>query len=249
MIQKILLILALSFSLYGESCWNSLELASFAQDEFDSKAHFSVKDAVTCEAIPHVKFTLGKFEFYSDKNGVITLPLPPENLDTQVPIGLSKEGYLSSKESMLIVFGSYWNKLFLMSKNIPLESARFVLSWGNSPQDLDLHLKSNSYHISFRDTKSIENRVALDRDAMKGYGPETITVKHLDNGNSYRVMVSKYSQIGKIDNKTKLRVYLNNKLDKVVRLPSTNAKCVELATIVQNRITYKFKELDESECK
>ena len=249
MIAKLVVLLALVVSMYADSCWSSLELSQFAQDEFNEEARFSVKDAVTCKPIANVKLTLGNVTFQADSRGIITLPLPPENMDRELPITISKPGYITAQESIMVVFGSYWNNLFLMSKELPSKSARFVLSWGNKPQDLDIHLKSKNYHISFRKIKSIENKVNLDRDSMHGYGPETITVDKLDANDEYKVIVHRYSKHGTIDNKTQVRVYLNNRLDRVLRLKNTTARCIEVATMKNNIIHYETKEISESECR
>ena len=249
MIKKIILTLVLVVSTYASSCWTSVELASFAQDEFSGKTRFSLKDAVTCKPIVNAEFFIGAMGFKADKDGLVTVPLPPEDMDRELPITLKKDGYITADEKVMVYAGSYWNNLFLMSKELPLKSARFALSWSDRPADLDLHLKANNYHISFRKTKNIAHTVKLDRDAMKGYGPETITVDKLDKNDSYRVIVNRFSSIGSIDDKTKVRVYLNNKLDRVMRLKNTNAKCVEVATISNNKIKYELKELKNSECK
>ncbi|MBT5934485.1 hypothetical protein [Sulfurimonas sp.] len=250
MIKKtILLVSALLMSASASSCWKSEELASFAQDEFDEKARFSIKDVVTCRPIAHAKLSLGKMTFEADEQGIVTLPLPPENMDRELPVRLQKSGYITANENVMVVFGSYWNNLFLMSKALPIGSARFALSWDKKPSDLDIHLKSDNYHISYRTTKSIANRVKLDRDAMKGYGPETITVDKLDKNDTYKVLVNRYSKSGNIDNKTQVRVYINNKLDRIVRLKNTTATCVQVATIHNNKVKYKLKELSNSECR
>jgi len=61
-------------------------------------------------------------------------------------------------------------------------------------------------------------------------------------------MVHRYSYKGRIDQKGQLKVYLNNKLDAIVTLPNSNERCLELATIKNNQISYKTKILDESFC-
>ena len=136
-----------------------------------------------------------------------------------------------------------------MTKELPLNSARFILAWGNRPADLDLHLKSDDFHISYRKTKSIPNKVKLDRDATQGYGPETITLDSLNKQNNYKVLVHRYSSTGSIDKKTNVSVYLNNKFDKVVYLENTQARCIQIAEITNNKIVYENVEVDENECK
>ena len=249
MIKKIILTTALIASTYASSCWTSVEMSKFALAEFDDKAIFSIKDTVTCDPIANAEFFIGSMAFKADKDGLVTVPLPPENMDRELPITIKKTAYIESQEKIMVYSGSYWNNRFLMSKELPINSARIALSWSDKPSDLDLHLKSNNYHISFRKTKNIAHTVKLDRDAMRGYGPETITVDKLDKNDTYRILVNRFSSNGSIDEKTKVRVYLNNKLDKIVRLKNTSAKCVEVATISNNKIKYEIKDLKNSECR
>jgi len=249
MFKNILLILTLTLSsVYGDSCWQRSELAEMAQDEFNDKVRFSIKDAISCKAVQGAEFHLGNTVFKSDKEGMISLPIPPEDMDAEIPIKIEKKGYISTNEYLLVSFGTFWKTQFLMSKNLPKKSARFVLSWGERPMDLDLHLKANKYHISYTNTKSISGVASLDRDSRRGYGPESITVKTLDKNDTYSVMVHRYSYKGRIDQKGQLKVYLNNKLDAIVTLPNSNERCLELATIKNNKISYKTKILDESFC-
>jgi len=249
MMKKIILTLLLVISSYAESCWTTNEIADMAQDSWDETV-FSLKDSVTCEPIANATLKVGPFKLKTDAYGQVTVPNPPEDMDKNgVPIQFSKHGYITANEKVMVFAGSYWNNLFLMSKNLPLNSARFVLSWDNKPLDLDLHLKSDDYHISYRKTKNIANTVKLDRDARKGFGPETITLNRLDKNNRYRVLIYRYSNDSVINSKVQVRVYLNNKIDNVIRLHKTDAKCIEVATIRDNEISYQFKKLNDSECK
>ena len=249
MFKNILLLISLTFvSLHAESCWDRAELANMAQDEFNNKVRFSIKDAVDCKAVANASFYLGKSVFKSDANGFITLPLPPDSMDRELPIRIEKKGYITTKGYLLVSFGTFWKTQFLISKNLPKKSARFVLSWGENPMDLDLHLKANMYHISHRDTKVVEGLAKLDRDSRRGYGPETITIKTLDAKDEYSVVVHRYSYKGSIDTKAQVKVYLNNKLDSTVTLPNTKERCLEVATIKNNQISYKTKILDEGLC-
>jgi len=233
----------------ANSCWNTLEIASLADEELNGKTYFSIKDSVTCKPVAYAIFSIGHISFKADANGMVRMPLPPLTMDKTLAIKIERKGYITAKENLYVTLGSYWSNTFLMSKELPIHSARFVLSWDRKPSDLDLHLKSNHYHISFRDTKSIKDRVRLDRDATKGYGPETITVKKLDKNETYRVIVHRFSKDSYLNEKAQVRVYLNNKLDNVKQLKSTKARCVEVATIKDNEISYKYRELEDKECK
>lgn len=74
---------------------------------------------------------------------------------------------------------------------------RIVLSWDEEPADLDAHLftpywdaDGNMCHIGFYD-KQDEYGNILDVDDMDGYGPETITISDLQDGN-YKYYVTDY---------------------------------------------------------
>ena len=239
----------MALNLSASSCWTTLEIAALAHSDLNKKTYFSIKDSVTCKPVANAVFSIGNISFKADSNGMVRVPLPPSSLDKNLPIKIQRRGYIKANEKVYVSLGSYWNNTFLMSKELPIESARFVLSWGKKPSDLDLHLKSDGYHISFRNTRSIKDRVKLDRDSIHGYGPETITVKKLDRDATYRVIVDKFSKDGFLNDKAQVRVYLNNKLDNVKRLKSTKARCVEIARIKKNKITYKYRELSDKECR
>ncbi len=249
MLKKALLLSLLTLSLTANSCWSSLEVSNFAQDEFSDYARFSIKDAITCEPLEGVLIKLGENIYKTDKNGQIKVPLPDTTIDKRVSIKMRKKGYIAADEKVMTVFGSYWNNLFLMSKDLPLESTRIVLSWGSSPQDLDLHLISNTTHISYRHTRSISGEMKLDRDAKRGYGPETITAKNLKKNDTYKVVIYKYTSGGNINDKGQVRIYANSRLNKIIRLPNTQSRCIEVASIHDNKITYQTKVLDDSICR
>lgn len=71
-------------------------------------------------------------------------------------------------------------------------SVRIVLTWGETPNDLDSHLyaKANdgqNYHIWYRDMNEYDNitndRLAnLDVDDTTSYGPETVTIYLVEDG-------------------------------------------------------------------
>ncbi len=88
----------------------------------------------------------------------------------------------------------------------PLEPGnwRIMLSWGERPNDLDLHcLTPGGRHIFFRDvvkdgveahcrgSRDAAPWVALDVDQTSGYGPETLTFTQFDPG-TYTVFVHNY---------------------------------------------------------
>jgi len=76
----------------------------------------------------------------------------------------------------------------LITAPLPPDKYRIVLSWGSTPADLDSHLigcldtGSDEFHISYRNMRIYQDRAVLDIDAVKGYGPETITMREISSG-------------------------------------------------------------------
>lgn len=132
-------------------------------------------------------------EFTSDGLGRVRFETP-EN-DAVYAFKFSKEGYITSDFSFEVIVGTIFYNRFTVSPIIDMGSIRIVLEWDSRPSDLDLHLqKTGGYHISFHDKVASNDGMArLDLDAMQGYGPETITIKNVDDNAEYLCYVHDYS--------------------------------------------------------
>jgi len=251
--MKIVLLFAFTLVLntfsHAQSCWNVKEDADIAYKELSSTIVLSFRDAVECTPIENAKVTLFGQEFYTNIKGEIELPTPPDDVTASDIVHLQKNGYIDLKQKVDLYVGTFSNSKFLVTKKIPLDQARFILSWGASPLDLDLHIKSDDFHISYRNKRGDVDQVQLDQDAMNGYGPETITIKRLNENKKYDVLVHQYSSNGNFDTSVNLSIYANSKLDKSVQFPNMNARCVKVATIYNNKIHYKFEVQNNQECK
>lgn len=77
---------------------------------------------------------------------------------------------------------------------------RVVLTWGETPSDLDAHLRGplpdsdSRFHVYFANPGSLESApfAALDRDDVTSFGPETITVSQVADG-VYRYAVHDFT--------------------------------------------------------
>ncbi|MFT0168992.1 tetratricopeptide repeat protein [Paraburkholderia mimosarum] len=72
-----------------------------------------------------------------------------------------------------------------------LDGLRVVLTWGNTPNDLDSHLAYPGGHIFWESKRGVEAN--LDVDETHGYGPETVTVARKRQGETYVYAVHDYT--------------------------------------------------------
>ncbi|MFH1192004.1 MAG: hypothetical protein V1655_00860, partial [bacterium] len=128
-------------------------------------------------------------DMITDANGNYTLADIPELADYNVIV--SKEGYANSDSG---TFNLTANKVFnfILSGAALQGAARFQLTWGSSPQDLDSYLKFGVTHIYyFYNTDS--NHANLDTDDRDGYGPENIRIQTLIDEMTYKYFIHDYS--------------------------------------------------------
>jgi len=125
---------------------------------------------------------IGKVKFEKQPDGVY-------------PFTFEKEGFIPENNKFEIVAGTIFRNRFTVSPVISMGAIRIVLDWDKKPDDLDAHLvKEGDYHISYREKiSSNDGKAVLDRDDRDGFGPETITVKDIDEKAEYNYFVKDYS--------------------------------------------------------
>jgi len=227
-------------SITYSGCWSAEEKSKFEFTEFDEVVLLSFKDAVDCSPISQGDVEIMGEQYQSDNQGYVKVPTEKfeEVEDRKVGIVVRKEGYITFRSYLNVVFGSVWNKKNLMSKRLKIGEMRFVLQWDNDPEDLDLHLVTDKFHISYRNKNNVSGEAKLDIDARHGYGPETITLKNIRNDKFYKIYVHHYSGKGTIDQKAQVHVYRDNELDKVVSLPKTSRRYVSILELLNSDINY-----------
>jgi hypothetical protein len=100
-------------------------------------------------------------------------------------------------ENVVITEGTNTIPPVVVAEAPPAGSYRIVLTWGETPSDLDSHLTgpdgaSGRFHVYFGSSNPV-TFANLDRDDTSSFGPETVTVEPLHNG-IYRYSVHNYSQ-------------------------------------------------------
>jgi len=187
----------------------------------------------------------GMEEYTSDMQGKVLID-PPD--DKTYALHFSKEGFIPATYQFEVAAGTIFNNRFTVSPVIDFGALRVVLGWGKSPSDLDLHLiKEGDYHISFQNMHiSNDGTAKLDRDDLKGFGPETITVKNTDNNATYTCYIKNYSGKNARNSKAlsksgaNVQVYGNNQLLKSYTVPVNRKGTTWMVfTIVNGKIVDK----------
>ena len=118
-------------------------------------------------------------------------------------ITFSKNGYIDSKiivtvrgTSTIIRNVAISPELGEFNKNAAI---RIVLTWGETPYDLDSHLLgtlNSGYHVYYsnRDVyNGSTHKANLDVDDTTSYGPETVTIKNVQPGEKFSYYVHDYT--------------------------------------------------------
>ena len=233
-LSSVLLLSFCFFSISSHACWSLTERSNidgFA--ELDDVLIISLKDAVTCKPLTDVKVTLGELQYSTDTQGYIKLPMQPfaSQMEASMSLVASKSGYITLATDLLVEAGTVLNRRLVLSPVLAPGKVRFVLQWADEPEDLDLHLKGNDFHISYRDMKSAENRARLDTDELDGYGPETITLERIDVRQVYELWVYNYSNEVDYNGSELVYVYSGDRLVREMRLPKNKKRSVKVLQI------------------
>lgn len=141
---------------------------------------------------------------FTDVNGNYQAQLPLGNYTVE----LSKEGYLKNYFNIYVISGTAMNQnntILPDSESLPSGELRIVLTWGETPRDLDSHLVgptadgNNNFHVYFGARSYTQNNIEyvnLDRDDTDSYGPETTTVYTMNSTGIYSFYVHDYTNGG-----------------------------------------------------
>jgi hypothetical protein len=128
--------------------------------------------------------------------------------------------------------------MMCVSPSLEKGEVRIVLTWDESPADLDAHLftpfneeaSETQYHVWFRNNEDTAgNRLVGQSDPPYGFGPETITIGSIEEG-LYKFYVTDYSNCydGKTysydlsDSDACVRVYTETGLTQEFHVPCNN---------------------------
>lgn len=160
----------------------------------------SVIDAVTGDALDNAlvivknrdtKETAGRA--ISDTDGQFVVPVD----HGRYTVYIGKKQYISDRFDVDVLLDFPSTVHAVLTKIIPPQDYRIVLTWGRYPVDVDAHLRGphpghQDFHIYWNRRTLIKGKKYLDRDDTSFFGPETITIYGLDPG-IYRYTVHNYS--------------------------------------------------------
>lgn len=175
----------------------------------------------------YVESLIGEKQVVTDRNGDYSVKLPAGIYTAEIV----KEGYVTAYVNMIAspdVEVQYAAITPILGEN----EYRIVLTWGDTPRDLDSHLvgtiDGQSYHVFYGDKSFEYNGVIvaqLDWDDTSGYGPETVTLTWKENYGDCQYYVYDFTNRGNVGSmelsysSAQVTVYKGNRLLGTYRVP------------------------------
>jgi len=137
------------------------------------------------------KETIGRV--ISDNTGRFIVPVD----HGRYTIYIGKKQYIYDRFSVDVLQDFPRSVHAVLTKIIPPQDYRIIMTWDRYPIDVDAHLRGphpdhDDFHIYWNRRTQIKGKKYLDRDDTSSFGPETITIYGLDPG-IYRYSVHSYS--------------------------------------------------------
>lgn len=115
-------------------------------------------------------------------------------------VQMSLDGYMDSYNSLFVSKDAENEVDIYATPQLAEDEIRIVLTWGDTPQDLDSHLftpgshseRDADYHVAYYQKDLPDGKASLDVDDTTGYGPETTTIYHLERG-QYKYYVADFT--------------------------------------------------------
>jgi len=192
----------------------------------------TVKDAVTGLAVPNASVLLGGASQVADSTGVARFSAVSPGV---VNVSTSSDGYTPGTDSLTVSCpDTNAMTVALNPSTMRPDQVRIVLTWGETPYDLDAHLTgpqsgAERFHV-YWDQRGDE-AANLDVDDIDSHGPETVTISPAAGSGQlraglYRYSVYDYQSINpssaNIGTDTTVKLYVGNQPARTFR-PSGNA--------------------------
>jgi hypothetical protein len=112
-------------------------------------------------------------------------------------VAVSKTGFVPLNTRLYVTAGKMVKVPLALSPSFSSKQARFILTWGAKPKDLDMYLTTPSGCVlSWKKKKCYskgQTEASLDFDHSNNYGPITITVRRPQNG-KYKLQIRQFSK-------------------------------------------------------
>lgn len=216
--QLLIILFFIPSLLFGQYDKMLDELDDSQTEAQDGKLALRFFNADNGQPVPDATIKIeGIGDFQTDMQGRVIFDIPT---DARYACSFSKEGFIEAIYRFEVIAGTIFSNRFVVCPILDFGSLRVVLQWNKKPADLDLHLiKQGEYHISYQDMhKSNDGNGKLDLDDRDGFGPETITIKDLDEKAVYTCYVKNYTDKDRPNNRklsesgASVLVYGNNAL-------------------------------------
>ena len=161
----------------------------------------------------------------SDSSGMFVIPVD----HGRYVVYIGKKQYISDKFWVEVMDDFPQSVQAVLTKILPSENYRIILTWDRYPIDVDAHLRGpnpgkKDFHIYWNRRTLVKGKRFLDRDDTSSFGPETITIHGLDPG-TYTYTVHNYS--GRYANSgdalsrgnVMVKIYNGDHLLKLFRMP------------------------------
>ncbi|MCK9616353.1 MAG: hypothetical protein M0R21_00795 [Lentimicrobiaceae bacterium] len=218
--KKFVLILIFLFPLFAVAQYEKMldALEDSEEEIVNGKLVLRFFDAEKGTAVENATIAIeGAGNYTTDLQGRALIDTIP---DGKYGFRFEKKGYIPAIYTFEIIAGTIFYNRFSVCPEIEFGVLRVVVEWAKRPDDLDLHLiKQGGYHISFQNAHTSDDGSAqLDRDDRNGFGPETITIKSIDNSATYTCYVKDFTHSNRpgserlSKSKVVCRIYGNNQL-------------------------------------
>jgi uncharacterized protein YfaP (DUF2135 family) len=184
----------------------------------------TVRDATTGDGVDGATITVegfSEFETLSSSDGTFSMSSPAGEQSLQVEL----DGYqfpsipvtVTEDQTTTVPEGET-----VGSPSVGTGQVRMVLTWGESPSDLDSHLLTpGGTEIYFGNSNPTNAGANLDRDDTTSFGPETITITAAQNG-TYLYWVYNWSGTPSITtSNAKVELYDSTGLVQTINVPTS----------------------------
>jgi len=130
---------------------------------------------------------------FTSSTGAFSLEVPGGSYK----VAISKTNFVPLSTRIYVTAGKMVKLPLALSPKFSSKQARFILTWGASPKDLDMYLTTPSGCVlSWQKKKCYAQgavEASLDFDHSNNFGPITVTVRRPQNG-KYKLQIRQFSK-------------------------------------------------------